>query len=91
MLEKGAFEKELEERAYINSLRKVLLTEDGRVVFEKLLDITGLFLLSFEGVRENTAFNEGIRNVGLRMFADAVKASETDKRVKEKLREMLIK
>lgn len=47
----------------------VMSTEGGRRFMFRLLESTGLYRTSFTG-NATTYFNEGMRNVGLRILAD---------------------
>jgi hypothetical protein len=46
----------------------LMATRAGRNVMWGLLEEAGLFLVSFAGDSHATAFNEGMRNAGLRLF-----------------------
>jgi hypothetical protein len=52
-----------------DDLIAVMETVPGRRVIQRLLEDTGLYRVSFTG-NATTYFNEGMRNVGLRILAD---------------------
>lgn len=67
---KGAKQKEQQR---LRGLKGLLDSADGRVWLWDLLGQCGVFRLSFSGVSTHqTSFNEGQRNVGLRVQADLV-------------------
>lgn len=47
----------------------------GRRVVWRLLEQAGVFRLSYAGDALSTAFNEGQRNIGLRLMADCLEAA----------------
>lgn len=47
----------------------------GRRVVWRLLEQAGVFRLSYTGDALSTAFNEGQRNIGLRLMADCLEAA----------------
>lgn len=63
-------EKEIRDMLYA-----VMQQPQGRMWLWDLLDQCGLFRISHTGHALNTAFNEGQRNVGLKIQVDMVNAS----------------
>jgi hypothetical protein len=61
-----AFERKRE----LADIRAIMDTEHGRRFMTRLLGWSRLFQLSFTKEREVTDFNEGMRNIGLRLFAE---------------------
>ena len=53
----------------IEDLRWVMSDKRGRRVVWRLLEIAGIYRLSYTG-DDRTAFNEGQRNVGLKLLAE---------------------
>ena len=51
-----------------NALKAVLATRDGRIVLWQLLSDTGIYRNSFDRDIAVMAFNEGQRNVGLKLL-----------------------
>lgn len=68
--EKARFTRERE----VNDLRKILAIPEGRRFIWRYIGISGVFKLSFTGNSE-TFFNEGQRNVGLKLIADVMEAN----------------
>ena len=61
----------------IRDLRALLHTREGARFLSRLFDMAGVFAISYvTGDAGATAFNEGARNVGLRVYADVLKADE---------------
>jgi len=60
-------ERERRRRA---DIRELMSSAGGRRWVHGLLEFTGLFRSSFTGELSWTAFNEGQRNVGLRVYAE---------------------
>lgn len=59
----------------INDLRAVLSSASGRRFVWRLLERSGVFRSSFNAVSDSyTAFNEGRRNLGLRVLNDILEA-----------------
>lgn len=54
----------------IQDITWVLSTKMGRRFFWRYLEMTGLFRTSMDAAMNRTFFNEGERNVGLRLMAD---------------------
>lgn len=52
----------------------LLATRPGRRFVWRLLSLTGVFRTSFDNSGSVTAFNEGQRNIGLRLLADVNEA-----------------
>ena len=50
--------------------KSLMATPEGRAYFYDLLSYTGVYRTSFDPSNAKTAFNEGIRNVGLRLIDD---------------------
>lgn len=80
-------------------LRDILRTYEGRQYLWRIIEKTGVFLISFKpGEADTTAFNEGRRNVGLfvlneimavdqKLFAQMqAEGQERERRYKEELR-----
>ena len=64
-------------RQDIQDLRALLHTREGARFLSRLFDLAGVFAISYvTGDAGTTAFNEGARNVGLRVYADALEADE---------------
>lgn len=61
-------ERSLRERE-LDDVKAVLSTKEGRRVWWKFLDFCGVFRSSFTG-NNSTFYNEGQRNVGLKMLGD---------------------
>lgn len=61
----------------IRDLRALLRTREGARFLSRLFDMAGVFAISYvTGDAGATAFNEGARNVGLRVYADVLEADE---------------
>lgn len=61
----------------IRDLRALLHTREGARFLSRLFDMAGVFAISYvTGDAGATAFNEGARNVGLRVYADVLEADE---------------
>ncbi len=56
-------------------LARVLSEKEGRAWLWSLLEFTGPMRSSFAGDPYQTAFNEGQRNVGLKIMSDIMKAA----------------
>lgn len=64
-------------RQDIRDLRALLHTREGARFLSRLFDMAGVFAISYvTGDAGATAFNEGARNVGLRVYADVLEADE---------------
>jgi hypothetical protein len=68
--EKQGYERDLDD------VRKILATDYGRRFFWRYLGICGVFRTSFTG-NSHTFFNEGERNIGLRLLEDVNNADPT--------------
>ena len=67
---KSAESKQKRKRDYeLDDVRYILASPQGRRFFWKYLDFCGVFRTSFTG-NSQTFFNEGLRNVGLKMLSD---------------------
>lgn len=64
---KSAREREL------NDMREILATPAGRRFIWRYMGDCGLFSLSFTG-NSTTFFNEGMRNIGLKLLTDVTEA-----------------
>lgn len=53
----------------IEDFKWLMSTKRGRRMVLRLLDETGVFRTSYDGATNQTMFNEGQRNVGLRYMA----------------------
>src|SRR5580765_5047525 len=62
-------------REHLQLLAKFMSTPDGRAYFHDLLVSCHIFSTSFAPNALSMAFNEGNRNVGLRLAADITEAS----------------
>ena len=61
----------------IRDLRALLRTREGARFLSRLFDLTRVFEISYvAGDAGATAFHEGARNVGLRVYADVLEADE---------------
>ena len=61
----------------IQDLRALLYTREGARFLSRLFGLTRVFEISYvAGDAGATAFNEGVRNVGLRVYADVLEADE---------------
>lgn len=57
----------------LQDVRVLLHNKEGARFLSRILDISGVFEISYvPGDSGATAFREGARNVGLRIFADAM-------------------
>ena len=64
-------------RQDIQDLRALLHTREGARFLSRLFGLTRVFEISYvAGDAGATAFNEGVRNVGLRVYADVLEADE---------------
>lgn len=63
---------EQREQRRLNGLRKILSEQDGRLWLWDLLSFCGISRTSFTG-NSTTFFNEGQRNIGLKVQADLTK------------------
>jgi hypothetical protein len=61
-----AFERKRE----LADIKAIMETEYGRRTMSRLLGWSRLYELSFTKEREVTDFHEGMRNIGLRLFAE---------------------
>lgn len=75
--EAQAQDAEREARQAQENLHTVMATMAGRHVLWSVLDDSGLFRCSYTG-GDGTIFNEGMRNVGLRLLARVRDASPQD-------------
>lgn len=53
-----------------NGFRKLMQDQEGRLWVWDLLEFCGVFRSSFHQSNAQTAYNEGLRNVGLKLMAD---------------------
>ena len=59
----------------LRDVRVLLATREGARFFSRLVELTGLFSISYEpGDATITAFNEGKRQIGLELYADLMEA-----------------
>lgn len=58
----------------LDDFRFILSTPSGRRVIWRYLSLVGVFQSSFTGHSETTIFNEGRRDVGLRLLADVMES-----------------
>ena len=61
-------------RQHLKDLRKILDTPEGIRVFAKIIEDGKVFSSSFTG-NSTTFFNEGMRNLALKIFADICEAA----------------
>lgn len=59
---------------HLSDLKKILRTPEGVRVFSKILEDGKVFSSSFTG-NSTTFFNEGMRNLALKIFADVCEAA----------------
>jgi len=67
-------QEELERQNAQNDLKKLLNEKWGRRIVARWLEITGVDRSSFHTSGSVMAFNEGMRNVGLRLLAQMLEA-----------------
>jgi hypothetical protein len=60
---------------HLADLRWLLGHESGRRIAHHYLEVAGLWRTSFSGEALSSAFQEGQRNLGLRLFADLAEAA----------------
>ena len=70
-------EERIRRQKLANSLKAVLATRDGRVILWQLLSDTGIYRSSFDRDIAVMAFNEGQRNIGLRLL-DRIMSVDAD-------------
>lgn len=58
----------------LNDVRAVLLIKEGRRFLWRYLSACGVFQESYHPSGQQMAFNEGKRNIGLKLLADIMKA-----------------
>lgn len=61
----------------LSDIRKVLSTVEGRRFIYRLWGMAGIFRCSFSANANQTAFNEGKRDIGLAILNDVNKAEKT--------------
>lgn len=67
---------ELVHNRELSDLRHILLSAEGRRFIWKLMSASGIFLCSYKGGdRDETAFYEGRRSVGLQVLNDLLEAN----------------
>ena len=71
--EKRLEAEKLEREVFINDVRHVLSSVQGRRFVWRILDMAGVYRSSFTG-NSTTFFNEGARNIGLRVLSDVMDA-----------------
>lgn len=70
-------EQKRERQNEIDDVRKILKNPEGRRLFWRLLGKCGIFRNSFSANSNQTAFSEGMRNVGLDLLNDMNEADIT--------------
>lgn len=65
--------EKLEREILLNDVRHVLSSVQGRRFVWMILDMAGVYRSSFTG-NSTTFFNEGARNIGLRVLSDVMDA-----------------
>ena len=63
-----------DEKLRLNDMRKVLSTPEGRRQYWHLLSKSGVFTASFSLNSVQTAYNEGMRSVGITVLAEIMTA-----------------
>ena len=71
--EKRLETEKLEREVFLNDVRHVLSSVQGRRFVWRILDMAGVYRSSFTG-NSTTFFNEGARNIGLRVLSDVMDA-----------------
>ena len=71
--EKRLEAEKLEREVFLNDVRHVLSSVQGRRFVWRILDMAGVYRSSFTG-NSSTFFNEGARNIGLRVLSDVMDA-----------------
>ena len=71
--EKRLENEKLEREILLNDVRHVLSSVQGRRFVWRILDMAGVYRSSFTG-NSSTFFNEGARNIGLRVLSDVMDA-----------------
>jgi len=71
--EKRLEAEKLEREVFLNDVRHVLSSVQGRRFVWMILDMAGVYRSSFTG-NSTTFFNEGARNIGLRVLSDVMDA-----------------
>lgn len=71
--EKRLENEKLEREILLNDVRHVLSSVQGRRFVWMILDMAGVYRSSFTG-NSSTFFNEGARNIGLRVLSDVMDA-----------------
>ena len=61
------------EQRRLNGLKMIMASPDGRVWMWQFLSACGLFRVSFTGNGNRDAFDNGMRNAGMPIFADIQK------------------
>ena len=65
--------EKVEREILLNDMRYVLSSVQGRRLIWRILDMAGVYRSSFTG-NSTTFFNEGARNIGLRVLSDVMDA-----------------
>jgi len=65
--------EKVEREIILNDMRYVLSSVQGRRLIWRILDMAGVYRSSFTG-NSTTFFNEGARNIGLRVLSDVMDA-----------------
>jgi len=71
--EEAKAKAELEHSQYIEDLKRILSTKEGKRFFNKFFSDSMIFETTFTG-DSKTFFKEGARNVGLRIFSNVIEA-----------------
>lgn len=68
----------VKEQRRINALKMIMASPDGRLWMWQFLTSCGLFRVSFTGNGNRDAFDNGMRNAGMPIFADIQKHCPDD-------------
>ncbi len=63
-------------KAELNDLFTIMNTDQGRRFIYRLLDLAGVYRISYTGNSQSTAFNEGKRNIGLFIQSEITESDE---------------
>lgn len=74
-VEKASKQLKSEQELAIDDLKALLLLPQGKRFIWRQLENCQIFKLSYTGVAESTNFNEGQRNIGLKLLHDCLKAA----------------
>lgn len=71
----GKIKEEIRRDDELNDLRSILSNKEGRRFVWGLLTQCGVFKVSYVGNANDTIFNEGKRNIGLKLLQDVTTAN----------------